>query len=315
MDAELAIQARSVVKKFGSVTAVSDLDLDVPKQSIFGFLGPNGSGKSTSIRVLLGLLQQTSGEIEVLGRRIPEQAESVRRDVGYMTQTFSLYRDLSARENLQFIAQIYGMDSRAAKQRVDELLNKYELRSFADRNAGETSGGQRQRLALAAAVLTRPKLLVLDEPTSAVDPQNRREFWDRLFDLVEQGTTILVSTHYMDEAERCHHLAILKAGRVAAVGEPPQMMHALTGQVFVATGSNLSAVRSTLSQQSSVIGVSQLGARLRILVEPGRSNALSDLAHTARSVAPNVQIAADEPNLEDVFVDATRESKPAKVAA
>lgn len=181
MNDAVAITARGLTKKFGDTTAVEHLDLDVPKRSVYGFLGPNGSGKSTTIRMLCGLLQPSAGEINVLGLDIPKQAEELRKHVGYMTQKFSLFDDLTVRENLQFLADIQSVPN--PSRRIDELLHTYDLVDLADRLAARVSGGQRQRLALAGAVIHDPELLFLDEPTSAVDPQSRRDFWDQLFRL------------------------------------------------------------------------------------------------------------------------------------
>ena len=230
MDADLAIRATGLSKRFGALLAVDGVDLRVPKAHVYGFLGPNGSGKSTTIRMLCGLLTPTAGDIEVLGLRIPEQAEALRRRIGYMTQKFSLYEDLSVRENLEFLADVQGVPRAERKRRVDALVDTYD---FADRQkqlAGTLSGGQKQRLALAGAIVHRPELLFLDEPTSAVDPESRRDFWEKLFDLADAGTTILVSTHYMDEAERCHRIAILDVGRLVADGTPAELTHALAGR-------------------------------------------------------------------------------------
>ncbi len=209
---ELAIKTKGMTKRFGGMTAVDSLDLEIPRGTIYGFLGPNGCGKSTSIRMLTGLLSPTEGEVSVLGLSVPGDAEKLRLRIGYMTQKFSLYDNLTVRENLEFVRQIYGL-GKTGKQRVEELLSLYGLSDRQKQMAGSMSGGQKQRLALAAATIHQPELLFLDEPTSAVDPENRRDFWERLFDLCNDGTTILVSTHYMDEAERCHQLAILEQGQ------------------------------------------------------------------------------------------------------
>jgi ABC-2 type transport system ATP-binding protein len=201
-ESDLVIRARGLSKRFGKLTAVDHLDLSVPRAEVFGFLGPNGCGKSTTIRMLCGLLQPSEGEVEVLGCQIPRDAEELKRRIGYMTQKFSLYEDLTVQENLEFLAAVQGIGRRETRQRIDELLERYWLTDRRKQLAGTMSGGQKQRLALAGAVLHKPDLLLLDEPTSAVDPQSRREFWDSLFELAEEGTTLLVSTHYMDEAER-----------------------------------------------------------------------------------------------------------------
>jgi len=212
MNDDLAIRARGLSKHFGSLRAVDRLDLDVPRASIYGFLGPNGSGKSTTIRMLCGLLTPTEGNADVLGFHVPDESKELKPKIGYMTQRFSLFGDMTVVENLEFISDIYSFPAGKRAARIDELLQKYDLIEQRRQFAGTMSGGQRQRLALACAVLHHPELLLLDEPTSAVDPQSRRDFWANLFRLAEGGTTILVSTHYMDEAERCHKLAILDHG-------------------------------------------------------------------------------------------------------
>ncbi len=221
---EYVIQAENVVKKFGDFTAINNITLNVPKGSIYGFLGPNGCGKSTTIRVLTGLLSPSEGNVDVLGLEIPKQSELLRLKIGYMTQKFSLYDDLTVQENLEFIGQIFGMETKALKARIEEQLSTYGLDQLRKQRVGGMSGGQKQRLSLAAATMHKPELLFLDEPTSAVDPENRRDFWEQLFDLSDQGTTILVTTHYMDEAERCHRLAIMEAGEIRADGEPEELM-------------------------------------------------------------------------------------------
>ncbi|MGL4832791.1 MAG: ABC transporter ATP-binding protein, partial [Shewanella sp.] len=236
---DLAIETQGMTRSFAGVNAVEELDLAIAKGTIYGFLGPNGCGKSTSIRMLTGLLRPSAGHIRVLGETLPGAEEKLRRRIGYMTQKFSLYDNLSVRENLEFVAQIYGLNRRQTAQRLTELLTLYDLAGRERQLAGSMSGGQRQRLALAAATLHHPELLFLDEPTSAVDPQNRREFWERLFDLCAQGTTILVSTHYMDEAERCHGLAILEKGVKRADGSPQQLMAAMGARVVEVAGADL----------------------------------------------------------------------------
>ncbi len=221
---DYAIHAENVVKQFGHFTAIENINLKVERGSIYGFLGPNGCGKSTPIRVLTGLLQPTAGQIKVLGLSIPKQSELLRLKIGYMTQKFSLYDDLTVQENLQFIGQIFGMNRSTLQQRTQAQLKTYGLDERRKQRVSGMSGGQKQRLALAAATMHNPELLFLDEPTSAVDPENRREFWEQLFDLSAQGTTILVTTHYMDEAERCHRLAIMEAGEIRADDEPEKLM-------------------------------------------------------------------------------------------
>ncbi|WP_417614104.1 ATP-binding cassette domain-containing protein [Oceanisphaera sp.] len=302
---ELAIVTRGLSRNFGELVAVNQLDLAIPAGTIYGFLGPNGSGKSTCIRMFTGLLLPSAGEMRVLGLAIPEQAEALRRRVGYMTQTFSLYEDLSVRENLEFIAQIYGLDAKQTRDRLRELLGIYELNTFAHRFAATLSGGQRQRLALAAATLHQPDLLFLDEPTSAVDPENRRDFWEKLFDLCEAGTSILVSTHYMDEAERCHGLAILENGIKRADGSPEQLMNDMGATVLEVSAPNLRQLKTRLLALDSVRSAAQLGMRLRVLVDGDIADPVTWLRQSLPELASAADINRVRPNLEDVFVSCT----------
>ena len=301
---EAVIQAEQLCRSFGSLMAVRDLDLQVAKGRIYGFLGPNGSGKTTAIRVLTGLLAPSSGRVRVLGLHLPEDAELLRLRIGYMTQKFSLYDDLTVQENLQFIARIYGLARRTQKQRIAELLHIYGLEERTGQLAGRMSGGQRQRLSLAAATLHRPELLFLDEPTSAVDPENRREFWEQLFDLSDQGTTILVSTHYMDEAERCHCLAILENGMKRAEGAPDELMRQMGAHVIEIASANLRQLKQELLKLPEVLAAAQLGARLRVLVKDAVAEPLPFLA-SQPCIGPEDSLAAVRPSLEDVFVTCT----------
>ncbi|GAA3720287.1 ABC transporter ATP-binding protein [Oceanisphaera sediminis] len=302
---DLAISTRGLTRKFGDLVAINRLDLAIPAGTIFGFLGPNGSGKSTCIRMLTGLLLPSAGEMTVLGLSIPEQAEALRRRVGYMTQKFSLYEDLSVRENLEFVAQIYGLNAKDTRDRLRELLGTYELASFAGRFAGTLSGGQKQRLALAATTLHRPDLLFLDEPTSAVDPENRRDFWEKLFDLCEAGTSILVSTHYMDEAERCHGLAILENGSKRADGSPEQLMNGMGVTVLEVAAPGLRELKTRLLALDEVRSAAQLGLRLRVLVDGEIADPVGWLRQRLPELATGAEINRVRPNLEDVFVSCT----------
>ncbi len=243
----IAITARDLARRFGAKWAVDGLDLDVPRAQIYGFLGPNGSGKSTTIRMLCGLLVPTRGTVEVLGHSMPRESELVRRKLGYMTQRFSLWDDLTVLENLEFVARVYGLDASARRERIADRVRRYDLAGLAKQRAGTLSGGQRQRLALGAATLHEPEILLLDEPTSAVDPQSRRDFWESLFELVAGGTTILVSTHYMDEAERCHRLAILDRGRLAAEGEPKELARDIDAIVVEIGQADFTSARRALA--------------------------------------------------------------------
>ncbi|TVO37858.1 ABC transporter ATP-binding protein [Vibrio algivorus] len=305
---EIAIQAKNVVKKFGNFKAIDDISLTVPKGCIYGFLGPNGCGKSTTIRTLTGLLTPTSGEIDVLGYQIPKDAEKLRLKIGYMTQKFSLYDDLSVEENLTFMGQIYGMEKEQLKQRIEQQLQTYGLDQLRKQRVKGMSGGQKQRLSLASATMNQPELLFLDEPTSAVDPENRRDFWEKLFDLSDQGTTILITTHYMDEAEKCHRLAIMEAGKMRADGEPEALMLQMGVNVVEIKAENLRQLKQKLLEQEQIRTAAQLGVRLRVLIYQDIDKPIEWL----RQVMPELATAEMEivrPTLEDVFVSVTGEGR------
>lgn len=305
---ELAIKVSKLNRYFGDLKAIDSLDFEVETQQIYGFLGPNGCGKTTAIRLLTGLLKASSGEIEVLGYKLPQEAEKLRLHIGYMTQKFSLYDDLTVKENLQFIARIYCLSITEQRKRIDELLSVYDLVQKTNQLTGSMSGGQKQRLALAAATLHKPALLFLDEPTSAVDPENRREFWEKLFDLSDQGTTILVSTHYMDEAERCHKLAILENGIKRADGTPEQLMQKIGAHVVEIAAPNLRQLKQQLLNSSDVITAAQLGTRLRVLVKDSISDPLHFLSEQTGITTKNALLLV-RPSLEDVFVTSTGEGR------
>lgn len=302
--ASTAITARQLTRKFADKTAVDHIDLDIPSGRIYGFLGPNGSGKSTTLRMLCGMLLPSDGHAEVFGLSIVNDAEAIRRRLGYMPQKFSLWEDLTTDENLRFIADLYGLvdvDARIAKAR-----DTYNLEKLRKQRAGTMSGGQKQRLALAAATLHSPELLLLDEPTSAVDPQSRRDFWERLFALAEAGATILVSTHYMDEAERCHGLAILAEGRVVAEGTPRALMESVGADVFEIEGADGSAAPQLIRAMPWVHGVTQLGVRLRVLADRSETDPAGKLRAELQNHGIEARIERTHASLEDVFVVATR---------
>ncbi len=313
-NSEFAIQARSLTKRFGDLTAVNHLDLDVPRAQIYGFLGPNGSGKSTTIRMLCGLLTPTEGTANVLGIEVPGDANILKPKIGYMTQKFSLYGDLTVEENLDFMADVYSFSRAEKKVRIAELLEKYDLVNQKNQIVGTMSGGQKQRLALTCAVLHRPELLLLDEPTSAVDPKSRRDFWGNLFELADAGTTILVSTHYMDEAERCHRLAILDHGTKVVDG-PPQELQAATGMSIVEVlADEPFAAQVAIEDRPEVLSATQLGVRLRALIPERFSHPVQiiddALAQSGIQASTNLVPAS----LEDVFVAVTQKNGTAETA-
>ena len=307
----MVIETMDLTRRFGALTAVDHLNMRVPKGMIYGFLGPNGCGKSTAIRLLCGLLRPTEGSARVLGVDTQSDPEALKRKIGYMTQKFSFYGDLTVAENLEFMARIYRLDATVRKSRIADQLSRFGLVDRVDQLAGTMSGGQRQRLALAAVTLHEPELLFLDEPTSAVDPESRREFWEFLFDMCDRGTTILVTTHFMDEAERCHALAILDQGTLVADGTPADLLTDLPASVVEVESALVRDIRAHLVSLPTVIDAAQLGPRLRVLVDPTIEDPVTHLESllTNTSYAANVraEMRRVRANLEDVFVMATRD--------
>jgi ABC-2 type transport system ATP-binding protein len=221
---EIAVRTRGLRKTFGSLVAVESLDLEIHKGEVFGLLGPNGSGKTTTIRMLTGLMQPTAGDATVVGYDVRRESEAIRRNIGYMSQKFGLYDDLTIVENIRFYAGVYGLTGTARESRIVELMEELSLNDRATQLAGTLSGGWKQRLALACATAHRPAMVFLDEPTAGVDPAARRRFWEIIYMLAKRGTTILVTTHYMDEAERCERLAFLSRGHLIGVGTGQQIL-------------------------------------------------------------------------------------------
>ena len=281
------------------------LALEVPTGRIYGFLGPNGSGKTTAIRMLCGLLVPSEGHASVLGWRVPEQADSLRPRIGYMTQRFSLYQDLTVGENLRFVRHIYSLPKQVWKRRLEEARERYELKPIENQRAGTLSGGQKQRVALAATTLHQPALLLLDEPTSSVDPATRRKFWESLYDLAAEGATILVSTHFMDEAERCHRLAILEKGRKVADGTPEELKQALGYTVVEVDVADPVRGKNVLAGVTGITGVAQLGIHLRVLVERRVDDPIGLVRQALRDADLGEAVRQVDPTLEDVFMAVT----------
>jgi ABC-2 type transport system ATP-binding protein len=300
------IEARGLSRNFGPLVAVDAVDLTVRQGEIVGFLGPNGAGKSTLIRMLVGLLPPTSGEVVVLGHRLPAEAENLRPEVGYMTQRFSLYDDLTMAENMRFAAEIFGLRGAAAADRVEETIAEYGLAARRDQRAATLSGGWRQRLALAVATVHRPRLLVLDEPTAGVDPDRRRDFWAKLFELTTDGATVLVSTHSMDEAVRCHRVCMLRRGRPVALDSPAHLIAALDRRVVEVTAEPIEEAIQTLRGFDVAASATQLGRRAHVLLKRGSGDpgaAAIDIERRLRERGlAEVHAVEAEPNLEDVFV-------------
>jgi ABC-2 type transport system ATP-binding protein len=309
----VAIESRGLTKRFGDLTAVDRLDLHVPRGQIYGFLGPNGSGKSTTIRMLCGLLTPSAGSATVLDTEIPGDSARLKPKIGYMTQKFSLFGDLTVQENMQFIAEIYSYPTGERKSRIEQLLQNYNLVEQRRQLAGTMSGGQKQRLALACSVLHHPELLLLDEPTSAVDPQSRRDFWADLFRLAESGTTILVSTHYMDEAERCHRLAILDRGVKVADGTPAELQAGTGMYVVEVEAENPYEAQAAIDAIPGIASVTQLGIRLRVLLPESTPEPVELITAALNEHRLQARATLASPSLEDVFVAVTL--KPQREAA
>jgi ABC-2 type transport system ATP-binding protein len=295
--ADTVIDVRGLNKSFGSHHVVRDLALSVRRGEIFGFLGPNGSGKTTSIRMLCGLLTPDSGEGRCLGFDILRETKQIKRHVGYMTQRFSLWEDLTIRENLRFVGRMYSMAEVAA--RVDAALAQLGLADRADQLAGELSGGWKQRLALAACLLHEPQLLLLDEPTAGVDPKARRDFWDELHGLAAHGITVLVSTHYMDEAERCHKLGYILDGRLLVQGTAREVIASQPLVAWSVDGPALAALAARLRALPAVDQVAAFGAALHVT---GSDAAALDAALAPFKAEPGRAWRQIEPGLEDVFI-------------
>ena len=306
---DVVIDVRGLNKHFGANHAVKDLTLQVRRGEIFGFLGPNGSGKTTSIRMLCGLLTPDSGEGTCLGYDIIRQTKEIKRHVGYMTQRFSFWEDLTIRENLRFVARMYGMPDGAA--RVDQALEHLGLSTRANQLAGALSGGWKQRLALAACLLHDPQLLLLDEPTAGVDPKARRDFWEELHALAARGITVLVSTHYMDEAERCHKLGYILYGKLLVQGTAQEVIASQGLSTWEVTGPDLPALAERLREAPAVEQVAAFGNALHVTGSDRKAlrAAITPIMHEQerswREVAPG---------LEDVFIHLMRDADEAPSA-
>ena len=298
-----AIDVHRLNKRFGNKHVVKDVSLQVKRGEIFGFLGPNGSGKTTSIRLMCGLLTPDSGSGTCLGFDIRRQSDEVKRRVGYMTQRFSFWEDLSIRENLDFFARLYEMPHRRAV--VEQALENLGLASRATQLAGALSGGWKQRLALAACMLHEPELLLLDEPTAGVDPSARRDFWEELHRLAARGISILVSTHYMDEAERCHKLAYIAYGSLITHGTVGEVIAAEGLSTWAVSGGVLSELAERLQGEA---GIEQMAAFGAVLHVTGKDAAALEATLRRATAGTNYSIAHAETGLEDVFIHLMKRS-------
>ena len=304
---DVVINVQHLTKKFDGRAVVRDLSMQVKRGQIYGFLGPNGSGKTTTIRMLCGLLTPDEGTGTCLGYDIRTETDLIKRQVGYMTQRFSLYQDLSVLENLEFIARIYGIESPSAAARA--AVKRLGLTGREAQLAGELSGGWKQRLALGACTLPSPKLLLLDEPTAGVDPKARREFWNEIHALAADGLTVLVSTHYMDEAERCHEIAYIAYGELLARGtvqEVIEQSHLTTYVVSSANGASLAELSHELTERSGVAMVAPFGTSLHVSGPDARALEAAIAPYKERA---GFEWKRSEPSLEDVFIDLMGKSR------
>jgi ABC-2 type transport system ATP-binding protein len=298
---DIAIEVEGLTKSFGGRKVVRNLSMRVKRGEIYGFLGPNGSGKTTTIRMLCGLLTPDEGRGTCLGFDIRTEADEIKRHVGYMTQRFSLYQDLSVRENLEFVARLYGLAEPVAATRA--MIGRLGLDGREEQLAGELSGGWKQRLALGACTLPNPQLLLLDEPTAGVDPKARREFWNEIHALAAEGLTVLVSTHYMDEAERCHAIAYIAYGVLLAHGTVDEVIrgsHLVTYTVSAMNGDGLTKLAEELTVRRGVDMVAPFGTSLHV---SGRDEAALEAAIAADRDRPGLTWTRSKPSLEDVFID------------
>jgi ABC-2 type transport system ATP-binding protein len=300
----IAVEVEGLTKSFGGRVVVRELTMRVQKGQIYGFLGPNGSGKTTTLRMLCGLLTPDSGRGTALGYDIRTQNEEIKRHVGYMTQRFSLYQDLSILENLEFVARVYGMADPSGEARA--AIERLGLQGRERQLAGELSGGWKQRLALGACILPKPELLLLDEPTAGVDPKARREFWGEIHKLASQGMTVLVSTHYMDEAERCHEIAYIAYGELLAQGTIPQVIAQSHLRTYTVTGPDLQGLAEKLLGTAGIDMVAPFGNSLHVA---GRDAEALEKAIAAFRDRSDLHWNVSQPSLEDVFISLMTRSR------
>jgi ABC-2 type transport system ATP-binding protein len=307
-----AVTARDLTRRFGTFTAVDRVSFEVDQGEIFGYLGANGAGKSTTIRMLIGLLAPTGGAGTVAGHDVAREPGAVKAAIGYMSQKFSLYLDIPVMENLLFFGSAYGLDGKALRVRAGELLERVGLTGHEGQTTGDLPGGMRQRLALASALLHRPRVVFLDEPTAGVDPVARRAFWDLIRELAAGGTTVFVTTHYLDEAEYCRRIGLMVDGRLVALDTPSGLKRTwVPERVVVARGQGLGAAAAALRAERGVKAVAPFGAALHVRVDPAAHDAGAVAALLASAGAREVQVEEAQPTLEDVFLAVVGAGRPA----
>jgi ABC-2 type transport system ATP-binding protein len=298
-----AIEVRGLTRRFGDFIAVDRVSFEVEQGEIFGYLGANGAGKSTTIRMLIGLLAPTGGQASVAGHDVATAPGRVKESIGYMSQKFSLYLDLPVEENLLFFGAAYGLEGKALRTRAAELLERVGLDAQHDATTGDLPGGQRQRLALACALLHRPGIVFLDEPTAGVDPVARRAFWGLIRELARGGTTVFVTTHYLDEAEYCRRIGLMVDGRLVALDTPAGLKETwVPGRVLVARGRGLAAAGARLAGAPGIRAVAPFGAGLHVRVDPAGLDVAGVVAALRQAGAEAVEVEEAAPSLEDVFL-------------
>ena len=305
MTPAVAIQTRDLSRKFGTFTAVDRVNFTLNYGEIFGFLGPNGAGKSTTIRMLCGILEPSSGTATVAGIDVMDDPERIKESIGYVSQKFSLYSDLTVLENLEFYGSVYQLDSARLKKRIDAIFEFTGLGAFRDKLSGELSGGWKQRLALANALLHEPRILFLDEPTAGVDPLSRRALWEILYELAHGGVALFVTTHYMEEAERCNQIAFISDGKILSIGSPQQLKDNVSGKLLEIECTPLMKASKIFSRMPGVIGITAFGTTLHLNVED-EARARSQVAAESKKEDIDVRAVRSIPaSLEDVFATLT----------
>lgn len=294
---EYAINARGLSKIFGKKKVVDNVTIQVPKGKIYGFLGPNGSGKTTTIRMICGLLSPDSGEGTCLGLDLRSESEEIRKHIGYMTQKFSYWEDLTIKENLEFIADMFAIENK--EEQIKLSIERLGLEKRQDQLAGSLSGGWKQRLALTACTLHQPEILLLDEPTAGVDPKARREFWDEIHKLASEGLTVLVSTHYMDEAERCHKIIYIAGGRIMTEGTVDEVIQNAALTTWVVKGNNLASLQNELKDNPAIMTVAPFGGSLHI---SGTDKKALNAAVKKYQNDPQYKWEIADPSMEDAFI-------------
>jgi len=306
----IAIQAKDLSRSFGKFVAVDRVSFSLDYGEIFGFLGPNGAGKSTTIRMLCGILAPTGGTATVAGYDVMTDPESIKKSIGYVSQRFSLYADLTVEENLAFYGRIYSLSNALLKERMEEIMELTELDQFRKRLAGALSGGWKQRLALSNALLHRPKILFLDEPTAGVDPLSRRALWEILYELAENGVALFVTTHYMEEAERCNQIAVISQGRLIAIGTPAELKERATGKLLEVVCRPLMKGSRIFGHLPGVVGITAYGTALHLNVTDVKA-VTAGIKEAARREGIEVDsIWPIAPTLEDAFATLTEEARP-----